>query len=71
MNRKRKPEVPGRQEPAQHDEREAWAGDPKTSLDPYKLAQLRRFAAIPFADKVDWLEQMHRLALRWGARRLP
>ena len=38
-------------------------------LNPDELAQLRRFAAIPLPEKIRWLEEMHQLALRWGAQR--
>lgn len=34
-----------------------------------ELAQMRRFAALSFAQKVQWLEEAHRLALLWNARR--
>ena len=34
-----------------------------------ELSQMRRFAALSFAQKVQWLEAAHRLALLWNARR--
>lgn len=40
-------------------------------FDPQELAQLRRFALLPFADKVRWLEAAHRLVLQLGAREAP
>jgi hypothetical protein len=30
---------------------------------------MRRFAALSFAQKVQWLEEAHRLAILWNARR--
>ena len=42
------------------------AADPwaQATFDGLELAQLRENAAIPFVQKLQWLEQMHRLSLK-------
>lgn len=38
-----------------------WAG--------HDLAQLKRMAALPFTEKLAWLEQAHRVAISLGSAR--
>ena len=42
-----------------------------SAIDPEELAQLKRFAKLPFPDKVRWLEQAHRLVIQLGAQKAP
>ncbi len=34
-----------------------------------ELVELRRAAAIPFADKIEWLEEAHRMSLKFQEER--
>lgn len=45
---------------------EQWA---ECTFEGAELVELRRTAAIPFADKIEWLEEAHRLSLRFQENR--
>lgn len=54
--------VPANQTPTH----EQWA---ECTFEGAELAELRRTAAIPFADKIKWLEEAHRLSLQFQEAR--